>query len=107
MASAIDIRQLCPVLSDKANKGLDRLLSSDDIAIYTLATMLILAIIGNATQYVVGNYRQGKDFDRYVFMAKALSGLEGALDEIKALFSVIIQMSKGKDNVASDKKPTE
>jgi hypothetical protein len=81
-------------LATRANSGVDQLINSGDIAILALTTCLLFALIGNIVQYFVGNHRQTKDFDRYIAVTKAMAGIEGAIDEMKAIINVVIQMHK-------------
>lgn len=82
-------------LVDKASIGVDRLLDSNDIAIIALTTCLVFSLIFNAVQYFCANRRQDKDFDRFLSVTVAIAGLEGAVDEMKAIFSFIQDQKKG------------
>lgn len=86
-------------LVEKANGGLGRLLDSGDIAIIALTTCLIFAIIGNIVQYFVGNSRQEKNFQSQNAMTLAMKGIEGAIDEVKLIFNILIDLVNGKKNV--------
>lgn len=93
------------ILAANANGGLERLLTSNDIAIYTLATCLCLALVGNVVQYFVGNYRQGKDFERFQnittamnAMAVAVNNLGGAVREMEKIFDFVAKLYKSGDD---------
>ena len=79
-------------LLNHGSTGINKLLDSGDIAILALTTCLVFALVGNAVQYWVGNRRQEKDFDRYFTVTKAINGLEGAVDELKTIFTTIIHL---------------
>ncbi len=81
-------------LLDRTYAGVDQLLYYNNIAITALTVCLLFALFGNAYQYWSNSRRSDKQLDRDISTIKAMAGIEGAIDELKAIFQTIMQLRK-------------
>ncbi len=74
--------------------GIEKVWAYDNITIVVLMIMVLLLAIANGVQFRANGKRMDKVFERDVMMAKTIAGLEGAVDELKTIFTFILQKFK-------------